>query len=284
MPSRTRTGTGKGKQPMRASVAVLVPGQYRAAKGSGYFCRSAGLAPERTAAGRAVSNRGTYSRPRFLAKGGRRGARTLQNFSVKGALSHVEAIELMREADVVVSASRDEAMPTVTILEAMSLGKALIATIVGGALEVLVDGENALLVKPEAPDALAGAIRRLIENPTLVRRAGKKGAPDLRKRISRWSASARNSARSSRSDFAAARGWASARCLNWRRTRNGRAAAGSLCLARDDLKWRADPTGPSRPLVEKRGMGQWRWLRPMMGRSLRCLRWTASRRDGADPA
>jgi glycosyltransferase involved in cell wall biosynthesis len=101
-------------------------------------------------------------------------ARTLQNFSVKGALNHAEALELMREADVIVSASRDEAMPTVTILEAMSLGKALIATVVGGALEVLVEGENALLVKPDSPEALAAAIRRLLENQALADQLGKR--------------------------------------------------------------------------------------------------------------
>ena len=68
-------------------------------------------------------------------------AAKVQNLSVTGALSHAEAMDVEREADVVVCASRDEAMPTVTILEAMSLGKALIATVVGGALEVLVEGE-----------------------------------------------------------------------------------------------------------------------------------------------
>jgi len=101
-------------------------------------------------------------------------AKKLPNFSVKGALSHAEAIELMRQADVIVSASRDEAMPTVTILEAMCLGKGLIATVVGGALEVLIEGENALLVRPAAPDALAIAIRRLIEDPALAGELGKK--------------------------------------------------------------------------------------------------------------
>jgi glycosyltransferase involved in cell wall biosynthesis len=80
----------------------------------------------------------------------------------------------MSGADVVVSASRDEAMPTVTILEAMSLGKAIIATTVGGAREVLVEGENSLLVRPEAPDALAAAIRRFIEDPALVSELGAK--------------------------------------------------------------------------------------------------------------
>ena len=101
-------------------------------------------------------------------------AKTLKNFSVQGALNHEEALELMKEADVIISASRDEAMPTMTILEAMSLGKALIATTVGGAREILVEGENALLVRPEAPEALAAAIRRLLEDPALASELGEK--------------------------------------------------------------------------------------------------------------
>jgi len=101
-------------------------------------------------------------------------ARKLPNFSVKGALNHAEAIDLMRQADVIVSASRDEAMPTVTILEAMSLGKGLIATVVGGALEVLVEGDNALLVTPDSPETLSIAIRRLIKDPALAGELGKK--------------------------------------------------------------------------------------------------------------
>ena len=96
----------------------------------------------------------------------------IRNLSVTGALSHAEAIAKLSVADVVVSPSRDEAMPTVTILEAMSLGKALITTTVGGALEVFIEGGNALLVRPEAPDALATAIRRLIDDPALVRELG----------------------------------------------------------------------------------------------------------------
>jgi glycosyltransferase involved in cell wall biosynthesis/cellulose synthase/poly-beta-1,6-N-acetylglucosamine synthase-like glycosyltransferase len=101
-------------------------------------------------------------------------AATVRNFSARGALDHRGAIELMNEADVVISSSRDEAMPTVTILEAMCLGKALIATTVRDAREVMVEGENSLLVKPEDPDALAAAIRRLIEDPTLISELGEK--------------------------------------------------------------------------------------------------------------
>jgi len=73
-----------------------------------------------------------------------------------------------------VAPSRDEAMPTVTLLEAMSLGKAIITSNVGGALETFVANENALLVRPEGVDELAAAIRRLIEKPALVPQLGHK--------------------------------------------------------------------------------------------------------------
>jgi GT2 family glycosyltransferase len=99
-------------------------------------------------------------------------ANGIRNLSVTGALSHAEAIAKLSGADVLVAPSRDEAMPTVTILEAMSLSKAIVTTAVGGALEVFTEGENALLVRPEAPEALAAAIRRLIEDPILVRELG----------------------------------------------------------------------------------------------------------------
>jgi glycosyltransferase involved in cell wall biosynthesis len=101
-------------------------------------------------------------------------AKGVKNLALTGALEHREALAKLRAADVVVCPSRDEAMPTVTILESMSLGKALIITTVGGALEVFAEGDNALLVRPEAPEALAAAIRRLIDDPLLVRELGDK--------------------------------------------------------------------------------------------------------------
>jgi GT2 family glycosyltransferase/glycosyltransferase involved in cell wall biosynthesis len=101
-------------------------------------------------------------------------AKQIGNLTVTGALSHAEAIGKLTAADVIVSPSRDEAMPTVTILEAMSLGRAIVTSNVGGAAEAFTDRENALLVRPEAPDELAAAIRRLIEKPAVVRDLGRK--------------------------------------------------------------------------------------------------------------
>lgn len=101
-------------------------------------------------------------------------AEKLENLSVTGAVTHADALAKLKEADVIVSPSRDEAMPTVTILEAMSLGKAIVASNVGGAAEAFVDGENAMLVRPEGADELAAAIKRLVEKPALVSELGRK--------------------------------------------------------------------------------------------------------------
>jgi O-antigen biosynthesis protein len=101
-------------------------------------------------------------------------AKRIENLKVTGALGHDEALAKVSAADVIVAPSRDEAMPTVTILETMSLGKALITSDVGGAVETFVDAENALLVRPESVDDLAAAIQRLIDNPGLVAELGRK--------------------------------------------------------------------------------------------------------------
>src|SRR4029077_20462000 len=95
------------------------------------------------------------------------------NLSIAETLNHAEALEVVASIDVVVFPSHDEAMPTVTMLEAMSLGKAIVSTSVGGAVEFLVDGENALLVRPEMTGDLAAALARLIQQPELARKLGR---------------------------------------------------------------------------------------------------------------
>lgn len=63
--------------------------------------------------------------------------------------------------DLVVLPSRYEGMP-MTILEAMSHGRAVLATDVGGAGEVIQDGINGRLVPARDVDALASALRELL--------------------------------------------------------------------------------------------------------------------------
>ncbi len=77
-------------------------------------------------------------------------------------------------SDVVVIPSLREGMPNVA-LEAMSHGKAVVATNVGGIPEVVQDGETGVLVDPENAFALAGALMQLAGDPAMRQRLGHAG-------------------------------------------------------------------------------------------------------------
>ncbi len=74
-----------------------------------------------------------------------------------------DATAVMGAADVVVMPSRGEGLPLVG-LEALAAGAPLVATAVRGLRELLTDGENALLVAPGDPEALAAAITRVLDD------------------------------------------------------------------------------------------------------------------------
>jgi glycosyltransferase involved in cell wall biosynthesis len=95
------------------------------------------------------------------------------NVRLGDELEHDEALAATAATDVLICASRDETMP-IAILEAMSLGKAIITTNVGGTTEWLRDGCNSLIVPADDKAALAHAIRRCVEEPHLVESLGKK--------------------------------------------------------------------------------------------------------------
>jgi glycosyltransferase involved in cell wall biosynthesis len=73
--------------------------------------------------------------------------------------------------DVLLMPSLHEGLPY-TLLEAMALGVPIIASRVGGLAEVLEDEVTALLVEPRDPAALAAAVRRLKDDPSLGARIG----------------------------------------------------------------------------------------------------------------
>lgn len=77
-------------------------------------------------------------------------------------------------ADVLLLPSYVEAMP-VAILEAMSYGLPVIATPVGSIPTMVHDGENGILIPAADSKALADAIDRLLDNPSLRRQMGQRG-------------------------------------------------------------------------------------------------------------
>src|SRR5262249_21880062 len=70
--------------------------------------------------------------------------------------------ELIGAADVVLFSSRWEGLPLVA-LETLAAGTPLVATDVRGLRELLTDGEDALVVPPDDPRAMAAALRRALE-------------------------------------------------------------------------------------------------------------------------
>jgi glycosyltransferase involved in cell wall biosynthesis len=69
--------------------------------------------------------------------------------------------------DVVTVPSRTEGLPQ-TLVEAMAIGKPIVASAVGGVPEALGQGECGILVPPDDPGALRAGIRRLLDQADLA--------------------------------------------------------------------------------------------------------------------
>lgn len=79
--------------------------------------------------------------------------------------------EWMQAMDIVVHASDNEPFGIV-IIEAMALGKPVIAGNAGGPTEIITDGVNGLLTPYNDADALAIAVLRYLENPEFAHNMG----------------------------------------------------------------------------------------------------------------
>jgi glycogen synthase len=69
-------------------------------------------------------------------------------------------------------------------LEAMGCETPVVASAVGGILEVVEDGKTGLLVPPAQPEALAAALGRVLGNPTLAREMGRAGRKRVEEKFS----------------------------------------------------------------------------------------------------
>ncbi|HUT19411.1 MAG TPA: glycosyltransferase family 4 protein [Anaerolineae bacterium] len=83
-----------------------------------------------------------------------------------------ELVRLYQRSSIFVLPSHHEGMST-ALLEAMACGLPVVSTAVGGAPEVVVDGENGLLVPPRDPKALAEALLTLLADDRLCQRLGR---------------------------------------------------------------------------------------------------------------
>ncbi len=83
-----------------------------------------------------------------------------------GQQPHERIPRLLRNSSIFVIPSLWEGMPTV-VLEAMASGIPVIATAVGGIHEIVSNGRTGILVPSKNPAAIAQAITKISENPSL---------------------------------------------------------------------------------------------------------------------
>ena len=84
--------------------------------------------------------------------------------SVVFAGQRTDVAELLRAADVFLFPSETEGLPN-ALIEACLAGLPVVACNVRGVVDVVKDGESALLVPPRSPADLAAAVRRLLSSP-----------------------------------------------------------------------------------------------------------------------
>lgn len=124
---------------------------------------------------------------RIVGDGPRRAA--LERLArARGLEAHVEFLghredvpALLHQADAFVLPSRSEAFPN-GVVEAMAAGLPVVASAVGGLLELVEDGRTGLLVAPGDPDQLTAALRRLVQQPALAAALGSAARETVRRR------------------------------------------------------------------------------------------------------
>jgi len=106
-----------------------------------------------------------------------------------GKLQREEVARLMVAADVFVLPSLFESFGLV-LLEAMAVGTPVVCTRTQGALEIVKDGEDGLIVPPGDDDALADAIVRVLSDRQLAKRLMTSGQKTVHEKFS-WEKTAK---------------------------------------------------------------------------------------------
>lgn len=113
----------------------------------------------------------------------RRAAAGLSNISFTGWVDNVA--DHLAAFDLFAFPSKHEALGSI-LIDAMEFGLPIVATSVGGIPDLVVDGENGVLITEDDPDALAAAVARLFSDAALrdaIARANRLRARDYRPEI-----------------------------------------------------------------------------------------------------
>ena len=103
---------------------------------------------------------------------------TIKEWEREGVIEYLGVTRDVRpyvgQANVVVLPSWREGLPC-SLMEAMSMGRAIVATDVPGCRDVVSEGRNGFLVPVRTPKALAKALEAFLEDDALAARMGQEG-------------------------------------------------------------------------------------------------------------
>jgi glycosyltransferase involved in cell wall biosynthesis len=173
-------GTGRGTDSPNYSARIGITANLRPVKALDVFVRAAGKLTE------------TYPQVTFHIAG--EGGLRLELEKLVADLGLTDRIFLpgtiedvpnfLRDLDIAVLCSKSEGMSN-AILEYMAAGKAIVATAVGGNVQLLEHERHGLLVPPGDPHALAEAMCRLLDDPALAIRLARAARQRVEERYSR---------------------------------------------------------------------------------------------------
>ena len=156
-----------GRLVERKGVRVLLDALARLSDRGDVFLRIVGDGPKREALEAQAAELGIGGRVRFTG--------TLSEEDLAEHFARCDALVL----PAVVDAKGDTEGLGVVLIEAMSYGKPVIASGVGGIVDVVQHGRNGLLVPPNDAEALAGAISTLLSHPQRAKTMGLQGRDDV---------------------------------------------------------------------------------------------------------
>jgi glycosyltransferase involved in cell wall biosynthesis len=99
---------------------------------------------------------------------------------ITGSMKHEKVLEVMRNCKALLLSSESEGCPLV-VLEAMALGKAVVAPAVGGLTDIITHRFNGLLFPKDRKDLLTVAILDLEHSPDMVRQLGLEATQTIKK-------------------------------------------------------------------------------------------------------
>jgi glycosyltransferase involved in cell wall biosynthesis len=99
-----------------------------------------------------------------------------ERIAFPGKISKERIRELGLECDIFVNTTNYDNTP-VSMIEALAMGMCVVSTSVGGIPYLVDHQQDALLVPPNDPDAMAAACGRLLSHPDLAQRLSRNGRP-----------------------------------------------------------------------------------------------------------